>query len=109
MNHRTCNGCGTSLPLTAEFFPVRKDRPCGFRGNCHTCMRFPPPHGGRVVTRSDHARVAQPVKCREGCHDMPWRRPEHGLCVCGEVYAPEPTVALVEFAESRRGNWRELA
>ena len=34
---RECSSCGKTKPLTAEYFPVRADRPSGFRPQCLVC------------------------------------------------------------------------
>ncbi len=76
-----CTGCDTTMPLTAEFFPVRspdRTHPAGgFRSRCLECKRAAGRGVGANPTRKrplacDPDYVPGPKPC-VACASLPWR------------------------------------
>lgn len=55
------------------------------------------------VGYTDEERKARPVKCKTGCHDLPWRRPLKGKCKCGKVWEAEPEPGRASVLGSAMG------
>jgi hypothetical protein len=55
------------------------------------------------VGYTDTERKAQKVRCTEGCHDLPWRRPLKGKCKCGKVWEAEPEPGRASVLGSAMG------
>lgn len=110
VTHKRCAVCRQVLPLNRGNFYQNVDTPDGFRSMCKAC------DGRRYAQRRQrHDGLAPlertPSKGRHcfRCESLPWRRPEKGLCDCGETYEAEPAMTVAEFMERPRCHPRELA
>jgi hypothetical protein len=99
---RHCGKCHRDLPCTAKYFRPRHDRPSGLAYTCRDCTR---------LNQKDSTKSRRPYKGNRcfACEGMPWRRPKHRACACGDKYAPEPPKTIEDAMSERRDYSRVTA
>lgn len=97
MTRRSCTSCGSTHPLTAEFFFRNAKNKSGFESVCIECR------GGAIerqqdrqhqVRRRKHELAPPRQHICSACSNLPHRRPAGGCPRCGKPRAQETPMTL---------------